>query len=88
MLVASTAIPKGMGVCGTSVASPVVAGVYGLANNAATLNYGSEPYLQPSGVWDITKGISGTCAPAYWCTAEKGYDGPTGNGTPHGIKAF
>jgi subtilase family serine protease len=73
---------------GTSVASPVVAGVYGLANNAATLNYGSESYLQPSGVWDITKGISGTCAPAYWCTAEKGYDGPTGNGTPHGIKAF
>ena len=70
------------------MASPVIAAVYGLANNAATLNYGSQSYLYPIGVWDIKKGSTGTCSPLYFCTAVKGYDGPTGNGTPHGIKAF
>jgi subtilase family serine protease len=75
---------------GTSVASPVIAGVYGLANNATKLNYGSQSYMAPAGVWDVVKGNNGTCPsqPAYFCNAEKGYDGPTGNGTPHGLPAF
>ena len=73
---------------GTSVASPVVAGIYGLANNASTLTYGSQSYSQPTGVWDIKQGNTGTCQITYFCTAGPGYDGPTGNGTPHGIKAF
>jgi hypothetical protein len=37
---------------------------------------------------DIVKGKTGTCTPLYLCKAAKGYDGPTGLGTPHGIAAF
>ena len=37
---------------------------------------------------DITSGTNGTCGGSYLCTAGKGYDGPTGWGTPNGVKAF
>ena len=30
----------------------------------------------------------GTCSPAYLCTGEVGYDGPTGLGSPNGVAAF
>jgi hypothetical protein len=30
----------------------------------------------------------GSCSPAYLCTGEVGYDGPTGWGTPDGVTAF
>ena len=73
---------------GTSVSSPVVAGVYALAGNAATLNYAEQSYLKPAGMWDIKAGTNGTCTTTYFCKAGPGYDGPTGNGTPHGIAAF
>jgi len=36
----------------------------------------------------MTKGSTGTCTPAYLCTARVGYDGPTGLGSPNGIGAF
>jgi Subtilase family len=75
---------------GTSVSAPIIAGVYGLANNPASIAIpASAAYGAPAAdLHDITKGSTGTCAPAYLCTAGKGYDGPTGLGTPHGIGAF
>ncbi len=73
---------------GTSVASPIIASVYALAGNGATLQYGSQSYSHLNGLFDITTGNNGTCTPAYLCTGEKGYDGPSGNGTPDGVKAF
>lgn len=73
---------------GTSVASPIIASVYALEGNAATLNYGSESYSHLSALFDVTKGSNGSCSPAYLCHGEKGYDGPTGNGTPDGDEAF
>jgi subtilase family serine protease len=73
---------------GTSVASPIIASVYALEGNAATLNYGSESYSHPNALFDIIKGSNGSCSPAYLCHGEKGYDGPTGNGTPDGDEAF
>ena len=36
----------------------------------------------------MTSGTNGTCSPAYLCTGEVGYDGPTGLGTPNGLTAF
>ena len=47
-------------------------------------------YAHASQFNDITTGSDGTCspAPAYFCTAGPGYDGPTGLGTPHGPTAF
>jgi hypothetical protein len=80
-------------VSGTSVSSPMIGGIYGLAGNASSQN-------AAQGLWklnkkkhkkelhDITSGSNGTCGGSYLCTAGKGYDGPTGWGTPNGIKAF
>lgn len=73
---------------GTSVAAPVVAGVYALAGNAASLTYGSYPYAHTSSLNDVTSGSNGTCSPAYLCTAGTAFDGPTGLGTPSGTAAF
>ena len=73
---------------GTSVASPIVASVYALAGNAASVIESSYPYSHISSLNDVTSGNNGTCSPAYLCTAETGYDGPTGLGTPNGTGAF
>jgi hypothetical protein len=75
---------------GTSVSAPVIAGVYGLADSPPGITIpASAAYGAPAADrYDITKGSTGTCSPAYLCTAGKGYDGPTGMGTPHGIGAF
>lgn len=73
---------------GTSVSSPLLAGVYGLAGNAGSLNAGQSLYTNAASLFDITSGQNGSCSPAYLCHAEVGYDGPTGNGTPNGIGAF
>jgi subtilase family serine protease len=72
---------------GTSVATPLVAGVYGVSGKK--VKYASGLYKKPTKeLFDVTSGKTGTCSPAYFCNGEVGYDGPTGNGTPNGIKAF
>jgi subtilase family serine protease len=71
---------------GTSVASPLVGAVYGLANNSVTA--GSFPYAHTSALNDVTSGSNGNCGGTYLCTAGAGYDGPTGLGTPNGTSAF
>jgi hypothetical protein len=79
---------------GTSVAAPLIAGVYGLAGNAASLSPGSV-YKHRSQLFDIRRGENGflssakaTCGDDYLCAARKGYDAPTGLGTPNGTGAF
>jgi subtilase family serine protease len=72
---------------GTSVASPIVASVYALAGNTASIANGSYPYGQTTALFDIMSGSNGSCG-SYLCTAGTGYDGPTGLGTPHGTAAF
>ncbi|MGH9095191.1 MAG: S53 family peptidase [Acidimicrobiales bacterium] len=80
---------SGFGVVGgTSVSSPIVASVYGLAGNAASFNYASYPYAHTSALHDVTSGSNGVCTTSYLCTAGSGYDGPTGLGTPSGTGAF
>jgi subtilase family serine protease len=73
---------------GTSVSSPIIAAVYALAGNAATLQYASHSYSHLNKLYDVTSGSNGNCSPKYLCTGEPGYDGPTGNGTPNGVGAF
>ena len=95
-----SSIPKNFGgpwltVSGTSAASPLIAGVYGLAGNAATVKPGNE-YAHASSLFDVTKGNNDwfnnahgkSCGFDYLCVAKKGYDAPTGLGTPDGIGAF
>jgi subtilase family serine protease len=73
---------------GTSVASPLIAGVYADAGTHTTAIPASIAYANPSSLNDVTTGSTATCSPAYLCTAEVGYDGPTGLGTPSGLTAF
>jgi subtilase family serine protease len=73
---------------GTSVSAPIVAGVYALAGNAATVTYGSYPYSHSGALNDVTTGSNGSCNATYLCTAGAGFDGPTGLGTPNGTGAF
>jgi len=71
---------------GTSVAAPVIAGVY--AVNGGTVTYGSDPYAHPGALFDVVSGSNGSCGGSYLCTGKVGYDGPTGLGTPNGVSAF
>ena len=74
---------------GTSLAAPVVAGVYALAGRPVA---GTEPVTYPwahhDALFDVTAGSNGDCDPTLWCTATAGWDGPTGLGTPDGTAAF
>jgi hypothetical protein len=69
---------------GTSASSPMLAAMFALAGSP-----GSTPaddiYTHTSDFFDVTAGDNGSCSPAYLCTAETGYDGPTGIGAPNGI---
>ena len=77
-------------VAGTSISSPLIASVYALAGNAKSLVYGSYPYSHQTSFHDITEGSNFTpdTVCGYLCTAEPGYDGPTGLGTPNGTGGF
>ncbi len=74
---------------GTSASSPIIASTFALAGTPAAGTYPSSyPYSHTPNLFDVTSGANGSCSPAYLCTAETGYDGPTGLGTPDGIAAF
>lgn len=70
---------------GTSVASPIVASVHALGGASVGPAY---PYAHTSAIFDVTGGSNGSCGGSYLCTAEVGYDGPTGLETPDGAGAF
>jgi hypothetical protein len=77
---------------GTSASAPFIAGAYELTDRPAPMPFypGQTLYAHPSSFFDVITGSNGPCtpAPAYLCTAQAGYDGPTGLGTPAGIAAF
>lgn len=80
--------PGWLVVGGTSLASPLVAGMIGLRGNAASLGNASYVYAHRGGLRDVTSGSNGFCGGDYLCTARPGYDGPTGLGTPKGLSAL
>ena len=73
---------------GTSLSSPIIAAVYALAGNASGTEYpASLPYANTGSLHDITTGpATGVCLTA--CKPRKGYDTPTGLGSPIGTTAF
>ncbi len=73
---------------GTSVAAPVIAGVYALSGNSSLISYASYSYGHLSSIFDVTGGSNGSCGGLYLCSGLSGYDGPSGNGTPNGVGAF
>jgi hypothetical protein len=81
---------------GTSVASPLFAGIEA-HESAAVRSLGAQAlYENPGSLFDVTEGFNwdplnghSECAPnEYLCNAEVGYDGPTGLGTPDGVIAL
>ncbi len=74
---------------GTSLASPLIAAAYALADNAASQPYPATlPYSDTAALHDVTAGPgTGSCGTTA-CNANLGYDGPTGVGTPNGLSAF
>jgi subtilase family serine protease len=82
---------------GTSVAAPLIAGIYGLAGNATRVPPGYL-YRHAASLFDVTAGgnvlrfghqiVGNVCGGDYLCRAKPGYDAPTGLGTPDGIGAF
>ena len=75
---------------GTSVAAPIIGGVYALSGNTSGVP-ASLAYNAPVGsLYDVTSGTNakGRCRSGYLCQSGPGYDGPTGMGTPNGTGAF
>ncbi len=74
---------------GTSVSSPLLAGIEAHANSATKTASAEAFYKHPGMLFDVTVGSNGICTPpaenAYACKAGPGYDGPTGEGTPNGV---
>ncbi|HEX8752191.1 MAG TPA: S53 family peptidase [Solirubrobacterales bacterium] len=77
---------------GTSLSSPLVAGVYALAGGlpaGTTAASGLYGHLGDATVLhDVTSGSNASSCSTIMCQAGSGYDGPTGVGTPLGIGAF
>ncbi|MBO3746255.1 putative Ig domain-containing protein [Streptosporangiaceae bacterium NEAU-GS5] len=84
---------------GTSVASPIIATMYAMAGAPQAADYaGFYPYRHFVGrgpqvvpgenvLTDVTAGGSGDCGVPL-CGARRGWDGPTGVGTPIGLGAL
>lgn len=72
---------------GTSASAPLVAGMIGLAGNGATYTP-SMAYAARSSFWDVVGGSNGDYDHDYTCTGLSGYDGPSGLGTPRGLRGL
>ncbi len=76
---------------GTSLAAPLISGMVALAGNAGSLSTAGYIYSHRAGLRDVIGGSNGdfqNCGRDYLCTALKGYDGPTGLGTPRGVSGL
>jgi subtilase family serine protease len=69
---------------GTSASAPMLAAMFALAGNPGSTP-ANDIYTHQGNFYDVTAGGNGTCTPAYLCSAQSGYDGATGIGTPNGI---
>lgn len=82
-------------VAGTSISSPFVAGIAGRAGVPSTIHGPNVLYAAPSTAFtDITTGSNGSScgtdgiSTTKMCHAGTGWDGPTGLGSPKGLKPF
>ncbi len=88
---------------GTSISSPLVAGMVGLAGNSTKQDGGKNLWnafsklsfkkqQKDKNIYYISSGSNGQCGGEYLCTAGTGqfgiYSGPTGWGTPDGVGAL
>jgi subtilase family serine protease len=73
---------------GTSLSTPLIAAMIAMAG-PKSVDDASKLYHAPAGsLNDVVGGSNGFCGHDYLCTGVRGYDAPTGVGTPHGLQAF
>jgi subtilase family serine protease len=72
---------------GTSLAAPLVAAMIVRSGHASRYSSAEPLYDDPAAFWDVTAGANGGCSGAL-CSAGRGYDGPTGLGTPRSLDSF
>lgn len=74
---------------GTSASAPIIASTYALAGDPSPTSHpAGYPYGSTANLNDVVEGNNGECTPAPLCTAQAGWDGPTGLGTPNGPAAL
>jgi hypothetical protein len=81
---------------GTSVATPIIAATFALAGNPSAQNGAEGIWKHHADLYNVTMGdniapkLGTPCASkvTYICHARRGFSGPVGWGTPHGINAF
>ncbi len=73
---------------GTSVGSPIVAGMYALAGKTTNIKDASSLYAHAATFNPLLVRANGTCSPSYLCTGGFGYTGPSGLGMPTSLSAF
>ena len=75
---------------GTSASSPIIAAMIALAGNPAAMTSAQNIYAHAADFFDVTSGSNADwdCGGDYLCTAGPGYDGPTGVGTPDGLRGL
>lgn len=73
---------------GTSLSTPLVAGMIVRSGKAARYDGAKRLYDRRAAFRDLTAGSNGTCGGDYLCTAKKGYDAPTGVGAPRTLGSF
>lgn len=84
--------PAGWGVAGgTSTAAPIVASEFALAGGAHGVAYPAQTLYSHAGdgtaFEDVVEGSNGSCSTTA-CRGATGFDGPTGLGTPIGLRGF
>ncbi len=73
---------------GTSIGSPIVSAIIAMGPHPEHYAGAQQLYNHANTFFSITSGSNGTCAIAYFCQSQPGYDGPTGIGAPNGNQAF
>jgi subtilase family serine protease len=71
---------------GTSLSSPLIAAV--ITRSGHQIDDAGYIYTHAAELYDPTGGSNGFCGNDYLCTGKKGYDAPTGAGSPNGSGAF
>ncbi|HEV2412472.1 MAG TPA: dockerin type I domain-containing protein [Candidatus Saccharimonadales bacterium] len=76
---------------GTSLATPIIAGIYALTGGVASNTVASSvpyTYFNGSNSHDITSGNDCQSGQTQHCTATTGFDVPSGLGSPNGLGGF
>jgi subtilase family serine protease len=71
---------------GTSLSAPLVAAM--IARSGHIIPDPSRIYSHAANLFDPVGGSNGFCGHDYLCTGKRGYDAPTGMGSPNGLAAL